>query len=63
MIPRSVVGQIELFNVLGQRIAHSEITPGRSSYDFDLSECPNGVYLVTVTMDGERATKKLLVIG
>ena len=51
----------EITNILGQKIyAKSFIAPFTEK--IDLLEIPNGAYLVTVSENGQRSEKKLIVV-
>jgi len=51
---------IELFNLLGQRVAALDATQGQNS--LSVEGLPNGTYLVRLTRDGQQATARLVVV-
>ena len=57
-----VNGDINIYNILGKEVSSKEIYRDRTNYCFDLSDYAPGVYLVSVTFDKVKLTKKLVVI-
>jgi len=56
-------GEIEIYNILGQRVGQKDVVSFNTDYGFDLSGYSPGVYLISVKTFGERITKKLVVLG
>ena len=61
-LPEPMAGEIEIYNILGQRIAGKEVVSSKTDYSFDLSNYSPGLYLVTVRSGELRISKKLIVL-
>jgi len=61
-IPEPLAGEIEIYNILAQRIAGREVVSSKTDYSFDLSNYSPGLYLVTVRSGELRISKKLIVL-
>ena len=55
------IKNIELFNMLGERIYTSALTPLSNWREVDLSTQPNGVYFIHVICDEGRVVKKITI--
>jgi hypothetical protein len=57
----AVDAQVEVVNVLGQRVWETNVSRSTSvSETLDLNNVPDGVYLVRLTVDRQTATRKLV---
>jgi len=56
-------GNMQIYDIRGQRIEQIDIKRDKSSYTINLSEYPTGLYLITYNYGSERVVKKLVVIG
>ncbi|MCX6188512.1 MAG: T9SS type A sorting domain-containing protein [Bacteroidetes bacterium] len=55
---------VSIYNYQGQLLRSDDLnaTSGKNNYSFYVNELPNGNYIVVVSHDGIRETKKLLVV-
>jgi len=58
-----VIGEIEIYNIRGQKMMQRSVVSQNLFYPLDLSEYSPGLYLVSVRVDIKRFVGKLLVIG
>ncbi|GIV59341.1 MAG: hypothetical protein KatS3mg043_0430 [Rhodothermaceae bacterium] len=64
-LPRTTRARLDIFNVLGKRVAtpvDGPLTPGTYAVTFDASRLPSGVYLYRLTADGITRTHRMTVI-
>ncbi len=54
-------GQIEIYNMLGEKIYGSPLTPKAGTMQIQVETFPSGIYLVKVSNEGKMLTKKLVV--
>ena len=57
----SATEEIKIFNSVGQIVWSNTNLSGQTKYEIDLSEFNSGLYLVVVTSDNKRETKKIIV--
>ena len=62
-LPSPLEGEIEIYNILGQRVARKDIIASEMEYNFDLSDYSPGLYLVSIKSGDIRISKKLVVLG
>ena len=55
------LGQVDIYNIRGQKVAQDIIVPFKSDYPIDLSDFAPGIYLVRAQIGNVTITKKLLV--
>ncbi len=61
-LPEPLAGEIEIYNILGQRIAGKKVISSKMEYSFDLSDYSPGLYLVTFRSGDMRFSKKLIIL-
>ena len=57
----SAKGTIEVYDMMGRNIKNMELNTSEKEYKLDLSGFSKGVYLLNMTIDGERSTKKIVI--
>ena len=61
-IPYSDFGEINIYNILGNRVAGEKTYKGKTAYSIELSGLSAGVYFITIKIGGERFAKKIVVL-
>ena len=51
--------QVEIFGMMGEKVLQHELS-GSQQYQFDLTDWPNGVYLIRVVAGGKLSVGKLI---
>jgi hypothetical protein len=54
-----VIANIEIYNNLGQILIHSDVSDNNTS--INLSNLPNGIYMIKITTDKETTTKRFVL--
>ena len=60
-IKNSQAGDIQLTNMMGQEIKREAVPAGQPAVIFDLTNLPNGVYLLKVNSGGQSLTQEIFV--
>jgi hypothetical protein len=54
--------EIDIFDITGRIIWHTNVTPGKTKYDVDVTDLPKGIYFVkAITQGAEVYSGKLLL--
>jgi hypothetical protein len=54
-------GDIQLTNMMGQEIKRETVSAGQPAVSFDLTNLPNGIYLIKVNSGGQSLTQEVFV--
>jgi hypothetical protein len=57
----STVSRVFLHNVTGQKLVEQHLNSGTSSYSIPVNEISAGVYLLTIEMDGNQSSQKIII--
>jgi hypothetical protein len=60
-LSEDITSDIEIFNMLGSKIYSLKRENNNTRYEIDLTDQPAGIYMVNVTVNGERITKKVIL--
>jgi len=64
-VPRKGNVKLEVFNVVGQRVAtlvDEQMAAGNYRYDFHASNLPSGIYFYSLTANGVKITKRMMLV-